>query len=167
VGDNIEISGRIGTVEEITLRHTVIKDYQFRRVVIPNSIMSEDTIINSSITDKKIRKHIDIGIGYDADIEKAEKLIRTIIEAHPNFIDIRTEQEKAEGEVALLIKVISLGDFSVTLRAFAWTANFDSANHLSWDVLRSIKMAFDKHNIEIPYPYRTIVLKDQIKKNNE
>jgi len=66
VGDIIEISANSkGVVEEITLRHTVIRDYEFRRVVIPNAIISEQTIINSTITDEKIRKHIEIGISYD------------------------------------------------------------------------------------------------------
>ncbi len=162
IGDSIEIaSGHSGVVEEITLRHTVIKDYEFRRIVIPNSIMSEDTIINSSITDKRIRKHIDIGIAYDADIEKAEQIIMGEIIKHPYFIDNRTDSEKSDGKPAVPVKVVSLGDSSITLRAFVWTKDFDTSLELERDILRSVKLAFDKSDIEIPFPYRTIVFKNK------
>lgn len=167
VGDSIEIvSGQKGVVEEITLRHTVIKDYEFRRIVIPNSIMSEDTIINSSITDKKIRKNIDIGIAYDADIELAEKIISKVISVHPNFIDSRTPKEIEKNSPIVPIKVVSLGDFSVNLRAFVWTKDFDTSIELQRDVFRSIKLAFDKKGVEIPFPYRTLVFKNKPKNTN-
>jgi small-conductance mechanosensitive channel len=151
----------MGVVEEITLRHTVIKDYEFRRIVIPNSIISEDTLINSSIKDERIRKHIDIGIAYDADLELAERIIREEIQCHPNHIDGRSPKEKESGEPSVPVKVISLGDFSVVLRAFVWTKDFDTSVELERDVLRSIKLAFDERGIEIPFPYRTIVFKDK------
>lgn len=164
VGDSIEIiSGHKGVVEEITLRHTVIKDYEFRRIVIPNAIMSEDTIINSSITDKKIRKQINIGIAYDANIELAEKIIGEIIAAHPLFIDGRTPEELEENKPIVPIKVTELGDFSVNLRAFVWTKDFDTSIELERDILRSVKLEFDKQGVEIPFPYRTIVFKNQEK----
>lgn len=52
VGDTLEISsGKKGVVEEITLRHTVIRDYENRRVIVPNSQISDDVLINSSISD--------------------------------------------------------------------------------------------------------------------
>lgn len=167
VGDAIEIVGdQKGIVEEITLRHTVIKDYEFRRIVVPNSIINEVTLINSSITDKKIRKHIDIGIAYDANIDLAESIIREEIQNHPHFIDGRTINEQENNEPSVTVKVISLGDFSVTLRAFVWTEDFETSVDLERDVLKSIKLSFDKNGIEIPFPYRTIVFKDQLKLNN-
>lgn len=160
VGDNIEIAnGRNGIVEEITLRHTVIKDYEFRRIVIPNSHMSDDTIINSSITDKKIRKHIDIGVSYDTDLTKAESIIRETIESHPLFIDNRTKKDKQNESPAVPVKLTNLGEYSINLRAFVWTSGFDAANELHWDVLRCIKDKFDEEGVEIPYPYRTLLIK--------
>jgi len=159
VGDNIEVvNGQKGIVEEITLRHTVLKDYEFRRIIIPNTILSDDTIINSSITDEKIRKHIDVNISYNADIELAENLIRTEIKKHPNFIDIRTENEIESNLKAIPVKVVKLGDYGVTLRAFVWTTDFKASTELYWDVLKSIKLAFDKHSIEIPNPHQSIIV---------
>jgi len=161
VGDNIEVvNGQKGIVEEITLRHTIIKDYEFRRIIIPNAVLSNDTIINSNITDEKIRKHIDIDISYQADIKLAEQLIRKEITAHPNFIDIRSNQEKELKQPAVPIKVISLGDYNITLRAFVWTSDFSAATNLHWDVLKSIKLSFDAHSDEIPLPNQSIIVKN-------
>jgi len=160
VGDVIEIpSGLKGVIEEITLRHTVIKDYEAKRIVIPNSIISEETIINSSIKDKRIRKYIDISIAYESDLELAENLILEEIKNHPFYIYTRTAEEKESGLTAVPMKVISLGDFSITIRSFVWTMDFDKSIDLQRDVFRSIKLVFDKNGIEIPYPHRTIVFK--------
>ncbi|MEZ5007601.1 MAG: mechanosensitive ion channel family protein [Chitinophagales bacterium] len=163
VGDIIEISNnRKGIIEEITLRHTIIRDFEFRRVVIPNSVISEETIINSSITDDKIRKHIEFGIAYDANVDLAMDIIRTEIENHPLCIDNRTDEEIAAGEPKVLVRMISLGDFSVNLKAYAWASDNIQAFNLQCDVLYSIKKEFDKQGIEIPFPYRTLVFKDKI-----
>jgi len=162
VGDIIEVSANSkGVVEEITLRHTVIRDYEFRRVVIPNAIISEQTIINSTITDEKIRKHIEIGISYESDIDLAIKIIQQVIENHPLVLDNRTNEEKELNEPIVPIKLIGLGDFAVTLKAYAWVKNNADSFALLTDSLYSIKKEFVKQGIDIPYPHRTIVYKDK------
>jgi small-conductance mechanosensitive channel len=93
VGDVIEVSNsRKGYVEEITLRHCIIRDYENQRVIIPNSIISEETIINSSIEDEKIRKHVVFGISYDSDIDLAKKIIREHIKSTGSLQCCRKQQ---------------------------------------------------------------------------
>lgn len=165
VGDTINFSTYKGIVEEITLRHTVIKDYENRRVVIPNSIISEDTIINSDITDDKIRKHIEFGISYDSNIDKAIEIIQKEAEKHPLLFDNRTPEEISKGDHPVLVRVIEHGDFSIKLKAYLWCEGNDNAFTLSCDLLKSVKEEFDKNGIEIPFPYRTIVYKNDLPKN--
>jgi small conductance mechanosensitive channel len=161
VGDIIEVTGaRRGTVEEITLRHTVIRDFENRRIIIPNSQMSDEVIINSTISDESIRKFVEFGISYDSDVDLAMSVIREEAEKHPNFMDMRSEQEKADNIPAVLVRLIGLGDFSVTLRAYVWAANNAAAFELQCDMLKSVKKRFETEGIEIPFPYRTIVFKD-------
>lgn len=164
VGDTLEISNsRKGVVEEITLRHTVIKDYENRRVIIPNSQISDDILINSSISDESIRKFIEFGISYDSDVDKAMAIIREEAEKHPFFLDNRTPDDKKSGVPAVLVRMIGHGDFSINLRAYVWAANNDNAFALQTDLLYSVKKRFDHEGIEIPFPYRTIVFKKDIK----
>lgn len=161
VNDAIELnSGEIrGVVEEITLRHTIIKNYENRRVIIPNSQISEQTIVNSSLLDTKIKKHIDIGISYQSNVSKAKQIIEEVIVNHPLFLDVRTDEEVRNNKSKLVIRLISLGEYQVTLRAYTWTASHDDAFVLHCDVLERIKERFDGEGIEIPFPYRNVILK--------
>ncbi len=166
VTDLIEFKdGQMGIVEEITLRHTVIRDFSNRRIIIPNSVISEDTIINSSISDQKIRKNVVIGISYDSDIDKAIEIIRDEAMKHPLLIDNRTPKEIVDGVPVVLVRVVELGAYSIDLKAFVWSNNPGNAFALKADILKSIKERFDREGIEIPFPYRTVVFKKDLPPN--
>lgn len=154
-----------GVVEDITLRHTVIRDFENRRIIIPNSIISEETIINSNIQDEKIKKHILFSISYDSDIDKAMAIIRDEAEKHPLLIDNRTEIEKVNNEPLVLVRVVALNESSVDLKAYVWAENNNDAYALNCNLLKSVKQRFDKEGIEIPYPHRTIVYKKSLDEN--
>lgn len=162
VFDTIEISSESvkGVVEEITLRHTVIRNYENRRVIIPNSRISESTLVNSSILDEKIRKFVEFGISYDSDIDKAKDIIIDEIQKHPLCIDNRTKKEKAKKDPVVRIRVVALADYYVQLRAYVWTNSNDDAFVLQCDVFESVKKRFDREGVEIPFPYRTLVFKN-------
>lgn len=163
VGDTLELlSAKKGIVEEITLRHTVIKDYENRRVIIPNSQISDEVLVNSSINDESIKKFVEFGISYDSDVDKAIGIIQEEAEKHPLSMDMRTKEEKKAGAPAVLVRMVSHGDFSINLRAYVWSANNDTAFALHTDLLYSVKKRFDAEGIEIPFPYRTIVFKKDI-----
>jgi small-conductance mechanosensitive channel len=165
VRDTVEIISEKtkGVVEEITLRHTVIRDYENRRIIIPNAVISETTLINSSITDQRIRKHVEFGISYDSDIDIAKDIIGEEILNHTLYKDERTEEEKLAGEPDVPMRVVELGDFAVKIRAYVWASSNDDAFALQCDVLESVKKRFDREGIEIPFPYRTVVMKNSKK----
>ncbi len=163
ISDIIEFKdGQKGVVEEITLRHTLIRDYENRRIVIPNSVISEDTIINSNIQDEKIRKHVEFSISYDSNIDKAIDIIRDEAQNHPLVIDNRTKQDIANKNPRVLIRVIALSDFAVILKAYVWANNNDDAFTIKCDLLKSVKQRFDREGVEIPFPYRTVVYKKDL-----
>lgn len=167
VGDIIEMSNaKKGIVEEITLRHTIIKDYENRRIIVPNSIISDDILINSNITDENIRKFVEFGISYDSDVDKAIKIIQEEAEKHPYFIDSRTKEEKEKNTPPVVVRMLSHGEFSINLRAYVWAKGNDNAFVLRCDLLYSVKKRFDHENIEIPFPYRTIVFKKDIEEGS-
>ncbi len=162
ISDIIQLNdGSMGVVEDITLRHTLINNYENRRIVIPNSIISEETIINSNILDLKIRKHIIFSISYDSNIDKAMEIIQDEAQRHPCFLDNRNEVEVEANEPAVIVRVVALSDYSVDLKAYIWTKDSDDAFVLMCDLLKSVKERFDKEGIEIPFPYRTIVYKNE------
>lgn len=161
VGDFIQVDSVIvGTVMEITLRHTVIRNAENRMILIPNNKINSSTIINSSYGDTATCSFIEVGVSYTTDLDKAIDVMRDEIMRHPLLIDKRTDAEKADGTPQVVIRIINLGDSSVTLRAWAWAATTGNAFALKCDLLKSIKERFDAENIEIPYPYyNQIVMK--------
>jgi small-conductance mechanosensitive channel len=151
-----------GRVEDITLRHTVIRNFENRRMIIPNAVISSEIVINSSIVEESVCNFIEMGISYDSDVDKAMEIMRSEALAHPNFVDNRSEDEKKEGVPPVNVRVIGFGDSSVYLRAYVWTKDHSSGFVLKTELNKSIKEQFDKQGIEIPFPYRTIVYKKDI-----
>lgn len=161
INDRIHVHNHSGIVEDITLRHTVIRDFENKRIVIPNAVISNDLIINSNYTDNKICKLIDIDIDYDSDIVKAKGIIRDEILKHPLHIDGRSEEGIKNNQEKVTVRVTNLGDSSVSLRGWAWSSTPSNGFVMSCDLKESIKLRFDAEGIVIPYPHRTIVHKSK------
>jgi len=155
IDDLIEISGGLkGIVVDITFRHTVIRDFENRRIVIPNSKIADSTIINSTLDEEKIKKQINFSIDFKSDVDLARKIITEEIEAHPLCIDNRS-QEVLDGVTeppVVLVLMTNWEDSAINLRAWAWTANPLDSFRLQCDVLETIKKRFDAEGISIPYP---------------
>jgi small-conductance mechanosensitive channel len=158
VNDQIRLREFLGVIEDITLRHVVIRDYENRRIIIPNSLISNEIIINAHFNDDRICKWIDISISYESNLAKAKEIIREEIEKHPMLIDPRTEQQIAEGVPMVPVKVLRLNQSSVDLRGWAWANNAADAFALGCDVYEAVKLRIDaEEDIQIPYPHREIV----------
>ena len=162
INSRIQITDKIGVVEDITLRHTVIRDLENKRIIIPNAIISNEIIVNSSLIDERICKFIEIGISYGSDIDLAKEIMRDEVLKHPLHIDGRTPEQIEKGVPKVPVRVLLLGDFAVTLRAWAWAKDTPDAFVMSCELLESIKKRFDREGIEIPFPYRTVVYKKDL-----
>lgn len=166
VGDIIMVTDTmIGTVEDITLRHTVIRNFENKMIVIPNSVINKERLINYDLGEKKCCERVEIGISYDSDVTLAKKIMQEECEKHPLIYDNRTEKAKKQGEPLVKTALLSLNDFSVTIRAWAWAKDFQDAFQLRIDVYESIKKRFENEGIEIPYPYRTVIMRQEQAKN--
>lgn len=160
INDRLKIGDKFGTVEDITLRHTILRDLENKRIIIPNSIISNEVIVNSDFVDDKICKWIEIGIAYDANLDRAKAIIAEEIGKHPLYLDTRTLEDIEEGKALVTVKVISLGEYAVNLRGWSWAKNSGNAFDMACDLYESIKKRLDEEGIEIPFPYRTIVQKN-------
>lgn len=160
IGDRVMVSNTmVGTVTDITLRHTVIRNFENKMIVIPNGIINKEKLINYDLGEHKICELIEIGISYDSDVDLAKKIMKEECENHPLILDNRSLFDIKDGKPMVRTALIGLNDFSVTLRAWAWVRNHPDSFSLKCDVLESIKKRFGKEDIEIPYPYRTVVMK--------
>ena len=159
VGDLLEVAGHRGTVEDITLRHTVINTFENRRVIIPNALISDEVLINSTIGDESTCQFVEFGISYESDLDLAMRILQEEAEGHPSCQDRRTEEELARGEPRVAVRLVQIADSSLVLRAYVWAADPLIARAMHFDLNRSVKLRFDREGIEIPYPHRTVTFK--------
>ncbi len=162
INDRISLKDSLrGVVEDINLRHTIIRNFENQRIIIPNSVMSNEILTNSNYNDDKICRFIEVGISYGSDIDVARRIMQEEIYNHPLCIDVRKEADIEAGIPRVTVRVLSLNDSSVTLRGWAWAADAPNAFVLQCDVTESIKKRFDKEGIVIPFPQRTLSYLDK------
>ena len=151
VGDYVDFEGEYCQVEDLTLRHTTIKTWDGRRIFVPNSLMGSQPIINWSITDPVITWRIDVGIGYDADMDRAREIMLEAAKRHPLVLK----------DHDITVRVTDLADFAVNMRLTVDVPHRDVAYSTACDLREAIKKRFDQEGIEIPYPYRNLIIQRQ------
>lgn len=130
-----------GTIEDITIRHTVIKTFTNSRLIIPNSIMNQAIIENNHLTDKRSGNFLDVMVSYDTDLDKAKEILLHCVESHPQTISMGTP----------FVFTREFSDSGIWLRINVWTETVDSNFRVCSEIRDSVIKEFRKNNIEIPY----------------
>jgi small conductance mechanosensitive channel len=148
IGDFIETSSGEGTVNDINIFTTVLKTSDNKRLIVPNSALTANSITNYT-AEKTRRVDLIVGISYDADIKKAKQLLEKIL---------KTEKRVLETP-APVIAVHELADNSVNFVVRPWVKT-EEYWPTRWAILETVKLTFDKENIGIPYPQQDIYIKE-------
>ena len=144
VGDYIEGGGTAGTVEAIQLFTTQLASPDNKTIIVPNSKMTGDNIVNFSTKGTR-RVDMVFGIGYEDDIDKARNIITEIL----------SQDERILQEPAMKIAVSELADSSVNFIARPWVNAADYWN-VYFETTEKVKTQFDAEGISIPYPQRDV-----------
>ncbi|NLN83868.1 MAG: mechanosensitive ion channel family protein [Firmicutes bacterium] len=160
IGDRILLPEKnlTGFVEDISLRHTVLRTIQNTRVIVPNATVNKAILENYDYKDKRRLNFFRIGVAYETDLNRAMAIIEEEIVKHPNFLDSRSEQEKAEGVKACVARVAELANSAIFLSAGAWSKDYGSGFVMMTELNKIIKERFDQEKIKITYPYQKIEL---------
>lgn len=149
VGDLVTIGGFTGTITELTLRSTVIKNYLGDVFIIPNG--SIDTVTNHSKSERTVM--VDVDISYECDIEFAESIMKSAGQQAYAEIDAVTKMPEVLG-------VTRLGESGVRIRL---SVNCETGEQFAVEreMLKRIKNAFDENNISIPYQHIVLVNQEE------
>jgi small conductance mechanosensitive channel len=128
LGDSVNIDGEFGNVESIGLFYTNIRIWDNRRLIIPNKLLSDQTIRNYTLVDPRSPALITLRLQYGGDVEPVRKLLIDEARAHPLFL--------ADPEPS--VRVIDADDMGVTVRLMAWTATQADALTLATEVRESV-----------------------------
>jgi small conductance mechanosensitive channel len=144
VGDMIEVSGILGTVQSMNLLSIQIRTPDNKLVIIANNQVWGDAITN--VTGSKTRR-VDLvfGIAYEDDIEHAQRVMEDVVGNHELVLK-RPET---------IIRVHELGDSSVNFVCRPWVKTEDYWD-VYWDLTEQVKQRFDKEGISIPFPQRDV-----------
>ncbi|MCL2456263.1 MAG: mechanosensitive ion channel family protein [Defluviitaleaceae bacterium] len=150
VGDRVRLVNAdiTGNIEDITLRHTVIRTFMNSRIIIPNSVMNKELIENSNFCNPQASAFIDVVVTYGSDIARACEIIAAVIGEHPDFVDTRTPEE-TETVPKVPVFVRTLGLHGAELRASMWTESVKNNFAACSSVRKIIMDEFSKNEIKI------------------
>ena len=142
VGHWVTIGGQDGMVSQITWRATKIRTKAGNFVVVPNNVLSRDTITNYSEPTRDTRVEVEVGASYDTPPNQVKTVIRDAVRGEPLIVEAREPE-------------ILLADFAasaITYRVRVWTTDFGADERVRDRLRTRIYYAFRRHGIAIPYP---------------
>ncbi|PUU94535.1 mechanosensitive ion channel family protein [Halanaerobium sp.] len=139
-GDTIEVAGHKGKVQEIQILYTIMTTFDNKKIMIPNSNISNSSVTNFSAMDKR-RVDLTFGIGYDDDFHEAITLLKELADKHELILD----------DPEPLIRVTEHAGSSVNIACKVWVKGPDYWD-VYFDMHEDVKDAFDEAGIGIPYP---------------
>lgn len=159
IGDRVRlVSANItGNIEDITLRHVIIRTIDNKSLVIPNSVMNKEIIENTDLVGNNICNFLDLSVSYESDIDTAIEIIQELVRNHKYFLDYRSEEDKKNGEPDVKVLVRELGDSGVHLRCHVWTEKISENFQMCSDIRRKVIERFKEAGIKIPYPHVEVI----------
>lgn len=149
VGDLIESQGHLGIVKEIQIFNTILTTFQNKTIILPNSSVSNNAIVNVS-ANGQVRVDLEIGISYDSDIDTAKEVLLEMMNNHPKVLK----------DPAAAIGVNALADSSVNLLMMPW-CNCEDYWDIYFGIQENAKKALDNNKITIPFPQRDVHIYEQ------
>lgn len=150
VGDVLEVEGRLMTLTNIGLRTTEGIDRDGIAIIIPNSKIVTDKVINwSHQEDKKVRFNIEVGVAYGSNVDLVIKLLEESAQEHPQV----TNKDLIEA------RLINFGDSSLDFKLFFFSKTIFRIGKIESDIRRTINKKFNDHHITIPFPQMDVQIK--------
>jgi len=157
IGDYIKLDRGMGIVEDITLRHTIINTFENKRLIIPNSVISTESVLNFTIQDAKIVSFNNFMVGLDTDIDLAKSIISEEASKLDFVIDNRTPKAVIEGSPEFDVRMMEVTDTAIHIRAYIWLSDPLEEFKMKSLFVEAVHKRFKKEGIPLPIPLRKIV----------
>ena len=148
VGDTIEIGTVMGDVLSIGVRSVTLRTFSGSEVIVPNSSLITNDVINWTLTDRRKRRDINVGVAYGTDPHVVMEIIKKVAADHPDVLKIPAPWAIFDG----------FGDSSLNFRIRIWTT-MDNGITTKSSVAINIYDALQEAGIQIPFPQSDLHLK--------
>jgi len=147
IGDILMVGEHYGVVTLIRSRYTVLRKLDGIEVIIPNETLISENIINHTLTDRKSRISIDVQISYKSSVDKAFEIL----------LNSAKNESRVLNDPAPSVFLMKFADSGIDLMLSFYIVDPEEGSWgLKSDIYREIWHEFQKQDIEIPYPYRTV-----------
>jgi small-conductance mechanosensitive channel len=151
IGDVIQVGDMKGVVTEISLRTTKLKTYDRNEIIIPNSSLLKDRIVNLTGGGKETVASIVFSIDYTFNVEKAKKVIESILRNHPRVV----VDEKRRREIRFLVRN---KEWATEIESLFWINDPENEEFIKSQITETVKTRFEEARILPPIP--SIIRKD-------
>lgn len=145
-GDFVDAGGLEGRVEEIRARATTLVTRDNVSVIVPNSELAGGRVVNWSHGSETVRLHVDVGVAYGSNLERATRVLLDIAAAHP----------KALSDPKPEVYFTSFGDSALQLRLLFWTNDVRGKFGTLSEIHYAIDAGFRAAGVTIPFPQRDV-----------
>ncbi len=155
VGDYVQLdSGDAGYVDDITWRNTTIKGLPGNMVVVPNAKMASSVLTNFNQPEKQMSVIIQVGVGYGSDLDHVERVTIEVAKGVMSLV--------AGGmpDFEPFIRYHTFGDSSINFSVILRVREFVDQYMIKHEFIKQLHQRFQQENIEIPFPIRTVIMKD-------
>ncbi|RMA58075.1 mechanosensitive ion channel family protein [Ulvibacter antarcticus] len=153
IGDILEVDGGILKIQEIGLRTSKGLNTDDISIIIPNSLITTNKVINWSHQKRQNRFRIEIGVSYGSDVELVIKILQESAKEHPEVND----------EKLIEARLVNFGNSSLDFQVLFYSSTIFGSDRMKSDIRRIINKKFIKNKITIPFPQMDV----HIKSNNK
>jgi small-conductance mechanosensitive channel len=153
IGDMIMVDGLKGVVTDISLRTTKLRTYDRNEIIIPNSSMLKQNIINITGGESEIVASLKVYFDYTFNTDRVKEIIEKVLTIHPDVI----VDEERRREIRY---IINIKDWNVEAEILFWIIRPEEEEFIKSNILEQIKNAFEKEKILPPIP--SILRKDYL-----
>jgi small-conductance mechanosensitive channel len=146
VGDTVVIENQTGKVKKIGLRSTVIETFDLAEVIVPNSNFVSTTVTNWTLTTRRARIKIPVGVAYGSDVPQVLGMLKEIAAAHPMALP----------DPPANVLFMAFGASSLDFEVHVWIANVADLPTVRSEIGLEIERRFREAGVEIPFPQQTL-----------
>jgi small-conductance mechanosensitive channel len=148
IGDTVEVGSLMGQVTQIGIRTSRVRTYNGSEVIVPNGDLVSNQVINWTLSDRRRRLKLSVGVAYGTDTELVTETLRRVLEADEEVLD----------DPAPSIIFSAFADSSLNFDIYAWVGEFDTGLSATHRINSAINEALAKAGISIPFPQRDLHL---------
>ncbi|MCB0589623.1 MAG: mechanosensitive ion channel [Phaeodactylibacter sp.] len=149
VGDVVEVDGLVGTVRRIGVRTSLVATRDNITVIVPNSKLIIEKVVNWSHNDNKARFFVQVGVAYGSDTELVKKILLNV--ARENAFVLRHPPP--------FVRFVDFGDSSLDFQIHFWSHEFIRIEDVKSDIRFEIDKNFRENGVTIPFPQRDVWMK--------